>query len=129
MEQRADIARMRILEELDRRQLSQRALAGALGWSPSRLGKVLNGKTSLDLNDLAAVCEELRLSLVEVVRDQGMEFCADMTPSEVRLLERIRQLPETLGAVMLLLDVKHHTRPQTRYAVKPKSASRGPRRV
>jgi len=28
------------------------------------------------------------------VRDRGVEFCAEMTPEELRLLEDIRQLPK-----------------------------------
>jgi transcriptional regulator with XRE-family HTH domain len=116
MDQVADTVRLRIREELARKKMSQRDLAAQLGWSQFRLGKVLTGRTSLDVNDMAAVCQELRLSLVEAVRDPGLEFVAEMTPSELRILERIRQIPDTIDAIMLLLDVRRHTRTQSRHA-------------
>jgi len=64
---------------------------------------------------------------VETVRDPGMEFCADMTPTELRMFERMRQLhPTVLDAIMTLLDVKGTTRAQERRAAAPRP-KRGPR--
>jgi transcriptional regulator with XRE-family HTH domain len=128
MEDLATTVRRRIMEELTRRNMSQRELADQLKWSQSKLGKVLTGRTALDVNDMEAVCRELRLSVVEAVRDQGLEFCADMTPSELRILERIRQLPDTIEAIMVLLDVRRNTRQQSRHAAPPATKKNTPRR-
>lgn len=89
---RSDQARRRVRDEMDRKKLSQRDVAGILGWTQSRVGKVLTGRVQLLVDDLEALCFAVGLHLTEAVRDPGLEFVADMTPSELRLLERFRQL-------------------------------------
>ncbi len=117
MESRSSQARLRIREEMERQKLSQREVADLLKWSQSRVGKILTGRVGLDLDDLDALCFALGISLTEAVRDRGLEFCAEMTPTELRFLERIRQLDQTTReAVFQLLDVKTKTRPQDRRA-------------
>lgn len=114
-------ARLRIREEMARKHLSQRDLAGILDWSQSRISKNLNARIELGLDDLAAMCFGVGLSLTEAVRDHGLEFCAEMTPTELRVLERFRQLPPPImEAVMTLLQVPSNTRIQERRATLPK---------
>jgi transcriptional regulator with XRE-family HTH domain len=113
----AEQVRIRLREELTRKKMSQRDLAGMLDWSQSRVAKLLTGRVEMSIGDLEALCFALGLSLTEAVRDHGMEFCAEMHPSELRILERMRQLqPAVLDAVMTLLDVKTKTRMQERHA-------------
>lgn len=115
MGSRASQARQRIREEMERQKLSQREVADLLQWSQSRVGKILIGRVGLDVDDLEALCFAVGISLTEAVRDRGFEFCAEMTPTELRLLERIRQLPqEDVDALMRLLAVNTKTRPQQR---------------
>lgn len=104
---------------MSRKGLTQRDMAGILGWSQSRISKNLNARIELGLNDLAALCFGVGISLTEAVRDRGMEFCAEMTPTELRLLERVRALsPNQQAAVMTVL---HITPPEGRRAApKPK---------
>lgn len=106
-------ARRRIREEMTRQDLNQSDVAGRLGWTQSRISKALSGHNkTLDVDDLAALCFAVGLSLVEAVRDHGMEFCADMTPTELRVLERYRQLePAERDAYLTLMRV---IGPQTR---------------
>jgi transcriptional regulator with XRE-family HTH domain len=101
----ADSVRLRLREEMLRRGLSQRDLAHQLQWSQGRLAKVLTGRTDLRYNDMVAVCQMIGLSIVEAVRDHGLEFCAEMTPTELRVLERFRQLPHLIPAILLILNV------------------------
>jgi transcriptional regulator with XRE-family HTH domain len=100
-----------------RKHLSQRDLAGILDWSQSRISKNLNARIELGLDDLGAMCFGVGISLTEAVRDHGLEFCAEMTPTELRILERIRQLtkPE-LDAWMQVLRVQSNTRPEDQRA-------------
>lgn len=57
--------------------------------------------------DLESLCFAISLPIVEAVRDHGMEFFAEMTPTELRTLERIRQLNEPdRDAYLHLLSVK-----------------------
>ncbi len=119
--------RLRLREEMARKEMSQRDVAGILDWSQSKIAHILNGRVELTVDDLAAFAFGLNLSVVETVRDPGMEFCADMTPTELRMFERMRQLhPTVLDAIMTLLDVKGTTKPQERRAAQPR-AKRGPR--
>ncbi len=111
-------ARLRIREEMAKRDLSQRDLAGILGWSQSRVSKNLNARIELGLDDLAALCFAVGISLTEAVRDRGMEFCAEMTPTELRTLERMRALPaDVKEAFLKLLAVPVN---DTRRALPPK---------
>lgn len=106
-------ARRRIREEMDARGISQRALADILSrrsnevWSQPRLGKLLTGRVHLRLDEAALIADCIGLSAAEVIRDRGLEFYAEMTPTEVRILERIRQRPHIMGALMVLLDIKN----------------------
>lgn len=110
---------------MTRRTLSTRDVSDLLGgsargWSQSRVTKTLGGRVELGLEETAALAFALDLSLVEVVRDPGLEFCAEMQPSELRLLEKIRQLPPaTWEALMTLLQIPSRSA-SSRYAKKPK---------
>lgn len=101
----------RIRNELDERGISQRDLAEKLTgstreeWSQSRIGKVLTGYVELKVDDAAAIATAIGLSLTEVVRDQGLEFYAEMTPTEVRIIDRIRRWPDLVPALTVMLDI------------------------
>ena len=121
---RSEQARLRIREEMARRDLSQREVAELLRWSQSRVAKLLTGRVELGVEDLDGLCFAVGISAVEALRDHGLEFCAEMTPTELRILERIRQLPRPVfEAVMTLLNVKAHTRPQVRRAAQLRKKS------
>lgn len=104
-------ARRRIRDELDARGISQRDLADLLtratneNWRQARIGKVLTGAVELKVDDAAVIASVIGLTLTEVVRDRGLEFYAEMTPTELRILERIRQRPHILSALLVLLDI------------------------
>lgn len=116
-ESASERARIRIREEMARKKMSQRDVAGILDWSQSRVSKNLNARIELGLDDLASLSFAVGLQLTEAVRDHGLEFCAEMTPTELRVLERIRQLrPDQLDALMTMLAVTLSTRKQERRA-------------
>jgi len=122
-----DRARRRVREELDRRGVTQPDIAGQLQWSQSKVAQKLTGRTPWTLHELEALCFVAGLSPLEAIRDQGLEFCTEMTPTEFRLFERLRQLtPVQLDAIMTVLDVVGNTRLQERRAAAPKP-KRGPR--
>lgn len=98
--------RLRFREEADKRGLSYNDLAGFLQWSHSKITKKLTGRTMIDLDEFEALCFALNLTPTEAVRDRGLEWCAEMTPAELRRLEVERQLPKpTLDAIDHLLRV------------------------
>jgi len=93
MDTRATAARRRLREEMKRKKLTQRDLAGMLDWSQSRVAKILTGRVGLLVDDLESLCFALGLTLTEAIRDHGLEFAAEMTPTELRILETMRELP------------------------------------
>lgn len=117
MPKRSEDVRLRIRDEMARQKVSQRDVADLLGWSQSKVAHILTGHVEMNVDDLAEMCSALRLSLTEAVRDRGLEFCADLTPTELRMLERLRQLPAAaMDAVMLLLDIKKRPNAPERHA-------------
>lgn len=98
----ADRARLRIREEMHERGISQRDLAEVLTkhtgerWTQSKVGKVLTGRVQLQVEIAAIMAEGVGISLVEAVRDRGLEFHAELTPTEMRMLELLRQRPDAM---------------------------------
>lgn len=110
-----------------RQHVTQADIAGMLQWSQSRVSKYLTGRMELTVDALAALCFTVNLSLVEAVRDQGMEFCAEMTPTELRVLERLRQLPDAeRNSFITLFQLHATTRAQERRARPPKPPPKRP---
>jgi len=114
-----DRARERLKDEKAAQKVSERDLAGWLGWSQPKVAQKLGGRTEITLNELDALCQALAVAPTEVVRDRGLEFCAEMTPTELRILERLRTLDApTRDAVLLLLDVKTKSHLPERFATR-----------
>lgn len=113
--------RLFLREEKVRRALSERDIAGMLNWSHSKLASKMNGRTDITLDELDALCFALGVQPTEAVRDRGLEFCAEMTPTELRLLEQIRRLPKPTYDVLL-----HFLRSQQSAEVEKRGAT--PRR-
>jgi len=112
--------RLKIREEMARLEMSQRDVAELLGWSQSRVAHLLNGRVEMSVDDLAEFAFILTIRPTEIIRDHGLEFCAEMTPTELRFLERLRQLPQTQkDAMMQLFHIESMTRPQERRAAPP----------
>lgn len=104
--------RQRIKEEMKSRGITQTMLGDALSrltrefWSQSKVAKVLNGRVGLQLDDLSAICQVIDIGLAEVVRDRGMEFYAELTPTEVRIIEEIRRDADVQQVVLGILRIR-----------------------
>lgn len=102
-------ARMRLRDELYARRIMQRDacahLERATGetWSQSRLSKTLNGEVGLLVDIAAALADMAGITLVDIVREPGRELVADLTPSEMQLLQAVRSRPQLLPALLQLL--------------------------
>lgn len=97
----------RLREEITRQDMSQRDLAGLLGWSQSRVAHILNKRVELTVNDMEDFCSVLRIRPTEAVRDRGLEWCADLTPTEHKALLNLQQASEKLRSHILgILEVK-----------------------
>lgn len=115
----AERARMRLKEEMHVRDITQRDLADELTkrtgekWTQSRIGKVLTGRVALHVDDLALVSDCIGVSVIEVLRDRGLEFYAECTPTEVRLLEWLRRRPQQARSLMQFADIIPFSDPPT----------------
>lgn len=90
-----------------RKKLSQRDVGGIAGWNQSRVNHTLTGRIEMTIAHLEGYAFALGISPAELVRDRGMEFYAEMTPTEFRLLERFRSLtPDQQHAVLTVLNVQ-----------------------
>lgn len=107
------------------KEMSQRDVAGILTWSQSRVAHLLTGHVEMSIDDLAEFSQAVGLAPTEVVRDRGMEFCAEMSPTEMRFLERMRQLTQTQrDGLMHLLNIATTTQAQERRAAPTKKKKR-----
>jgi len=105
----AERAVLRIREEMTERKISQRDLAERLRCSQGRVAKLLNGGVRLRLNDVGVLADAVGITVVEALRDRGLEFYAELTPSEVRILERLRRRPTALQGALLMLGLPDET--------------------
>jgi len=127
MDRLSDRVRVRLREEMAHRKLTQEEVSDLLGgsangWSQSRVAKYLTGRVELTVDALATLCFALGLSVTESVRDQGLEFCAEMTPTELKLLEHFRnETPEFRNSLLNILRVPTRGFTPKRFAKKPKS--------
>lgn len=105
-------------EEKKRRDLSERDLAGFLNWSQSKVAQKLSGRTPITLDEFEAFCFALSVSPAEAIRDRGLEFYAEMTPTELRVLEHFRRATDKMReAIATILGVRlKHAAPE-RHAV------------
>lgn len=106
MQTLSERVRDRVREEMKRQKMSQRDIAGVLKWSQSRVAHILTGRVEMGVQDLEGFGFALGISLPELVRDRGMEFCAEMTPSELRLHEMVRAMtPERREGLLAVVGM------------------------
>lgn len=110
--------RARLRDEFAHRKISQRKLADRLTkatgevYTQSKVHKILTGQVQLLVDDLERLADLLGWTVVETVRDQGREFVADLTPSELKLLTLLRENPPVLAIVQAMTDEFSRRQPQ-----------------
>jgi hypothetical protein len=106
-----------VRDELAHRRISQRVAAERLTlntgepWSQSKVHKILTGQVVFSLDDAAAFARILDLSFTALVREPGREFHADMTPSELKLIEAVRDAPKMLPLLLDLIGEAERRKP------------------
>jgi len=86
----ADDVRLRLRDLLQTRGVTQteltRRLTKASGetWLIDHVSKLLRGEIRLRVEDVVLMCEVAGISLVELFREPGREYVADLTPTELR---------------------------------------------
>lgn len=98
---------VRIREEMRAKNISQRDLAEKFRCSQGKIAKLLNNTVKLRVEDLARLANAVGIPITEAIRDRGLEFYAEVTPLEQRILERIRQRGGGVqSAILQLLDIE-----------------------
>ena len=117
-------ARLRLRDEKAKLGFSEQDIAGMIRWTQSRVAQKLSGRTDITLNELEALGFALSISPTEIVRDRGLEFVAEMTPTELRALEHLRKMsPVERDAFFHLIGAKAKaTDAPDRYARPPKKS-------
>lgn len=88
-------------------KLSEADIAEFCGWHKSKVAHKLAGRTDITLEELELLCGAMKLPISEAVRDRGLEFYAEVTPTELRLIETWRMMPEPIrGSFLLLMNVQ-----------------------
>ena len=117
------VERVRALvrDELAHRHISQRVAAERLAqytgepWSQSKVHKILTGQVEFSLADLAAFARILDLSIPQITREPGREFVGDLTPSEFKALEALREMsPRRLAAILEIIGEPEPRKPGRR---------------
>lgn len=97
------VARLRqALEEYD---LSHQDVADLLqhDWTRDKVTQKLNRISPITIDELDQLAFAARISTVEAIRDHGYEFCAEMTPLELQIWKKLRELPVEVSQSLLLL--------------------------
>lgn len=107
METLNDRVRERLRIEKTRIGITEQDMAEQLEWGYSKVTQKLRGRTPITVNEMAAMCEVLHITPLEVVRDPALEFVTEMSPTELRLFHRLSKLSaEKRAAVLLLLSIE-----------------------
>ena len=101
----SDPIRLRLRELLDARGVSQTQVCQRLTaktgelWRMSRLSKLLNGHIVFCVDDLVLIAQVADVSLVDLFREPGREFVADMTPTELKMIHAFRDHPSVMRPI------------------------------
>lgn len=95
----------RLADEMRQRHLTQADIGEAIGMTQSAVSKWFKRRVEIRVDDLEPLAQAVGLSVVELVRDPTMEFMAELAPTELRILERIRQRPHVRDALLVLLEM------------------------
>lgn len=101
----AQTALLRIREEMHERKITQRDLAEAFDCSQGRIAKILNGGVNLRVSDLELLAKIVKLDLVEVVRNRGVDFVAELAPTELAMLTAYRRKTHLQNAIQVILGI------------------------
>lgn len=112
----AERVRARMRQWLDVTGLTQEEFALSMEKGQEWLSAILKGKNDPRLRDLDLIADAMRTSAAELVRATSDRYQLELTPTEVRILEKLRRKPEILEGLVLLLEVRPPT-PRNRMSV------------
>jgi transcriptional regulator with XRE-family HTH domain len=103
--------RRRLAEWIEIVGLTQREVAAELNRSQPWLDKILSGENSVRLKDLDDIARRMRTSASDLVRETTERRTVELTPSEFRLIERLRRRPGAIQACLVLVETHRGPEP------------------
>lgn len=97
--------RLRMAQWMATTGVNQRDFADDCHKSQVWLQKVLSGENQARLKDVDDIATAMRTTASELVRTTEERYQLELSPTEVRILERLRRRPEAYSAVAFLLQV------------------------
>lgn len=85
--------------------ISQQEFVEELQKTQPWLAAILKGKNDVRLADLDIIAQAMRTTASELVRTSDERYQLELSPTEVRIMERLRHRPEMYGAIATLLRV------------------------
>lgn len=93
------VARLR--DELHRRGKTYPEIAEYLGWGVTKVAFKFTGRTPLTLNELEQLCFAIGLQPTEAVREQGLEYVANMSPTELYVHQQYQLAPKPIAEAIV----------------------------
>lgn len=101
----ADRVRDRMRRWLEIAGLTQDQFAVNIGRTQEWLQAILKGKNDPRLRDLDEIARAMRTTASELVRLSEDRYQLELTPTEVRIFEKLRRNMEFFAGVCLLLEI------------------------
>lgn len=86
--------------------LGQRDFAAKFRKSQIWLQKVIAGKNHVRLRDLDRIADAMHTTASELVRADEDRYQMELSPTEARIIERLRFRPDMFEAIVTLLDAR-----------------------
>lgn len=102
----AERVRQRLLRWIDDTKITQRDFAALFGKTQAWLEKILQGENHVRLEDLDVVAGVLRTTASDLLRQTDERYQVDCSPTEIRILEAMRQSPDVARGVLLILSAR-----------------------
>lgn len=120
----ADRVRDRIRAWLDVSGETQEDFVRRFGRTKEWLQKVLSAENQVRLADIDRIARAMHMTPPDLVRDETEgRFQLDLSPTEVRLIHRVRHRPKAMEALEELMQL-YPSRPTTKSSVVSKSGTR-----
>lgn len=101
----AERVRERLNHWLAVTKLTQREFADTVKKSQVWVKKILHGEHEVRLADLDVVADAMRTTASELVRADDERYQLELSPTEVRVIEKLRRKPDLFGAVCVICEI------------------------
>lgn len=117
----AERVRERLKHWLEITNLTQRELARTVKKSQVWVKHIVHGTNEVRLRDLDIIADAMRTTASELVRAEDERYQLELSPTEVRVIEKLRRRPELFQAVCTICEIPPPPVSQNRREKRPGS--------